>query len=233
MKKQWSVIAIAGLLISQSVAASEGDDFLYEVRSKEWKGMGAGSIVGAIVAGPPGLILGAAGGALIGRTHGLAEGVNEVRKEVSALNRELEESRAQHLQLNQLLNQAKMQRRGQLEAIVSGMVLNIQFRTESASLEPYLQHQLKRLARSMSAFPELFIHVDAFADQRGGNAFNLGLSAKRAEVVSRYLQAEGIKAFRIQKIPHGEEGSKYSPADTEGLGYDRRVLIRFCLEGTS
>nr|WP_281254025.1 OmpA family protein [Solemya velesiana gill symbiont] len=86
------------------------------------------------------------------------------------------------------------------------------------------------MAESLSEFPEFTIHIDAFADQRGGDDFNLSLSSRRAETVARHLQALGVDGARIRKTSHGERAVEYALNDREGLGFERRVLIYFCLE---
>ncbi|MET0104298.1 MAG: OmpA family protein [Sedimenticola sp.] len=230
MIKKLAICSVMVLLSSQPLMASDDADYSGEQRQQEWKGIGGGGLLGAIFGGPPGLILGAAGGALVGHANSLETGLETAREEIGDLKRQLQSSRSSRQQISQKFNKARDDRTRQLEAIVDGFALNVLFRTESSVLEPRYQRQLQKLARSLAMFPELGVHVDAYADRRGTNDFNMSLSAQRADVVARHLQAGGVSVSRIRKNSHGERAVEYPLGDTEGLGFDRRVLIYFCLE---
>lgn len=228
MKKSLMVVSLVGALGGASLVQADETNYLQEVSKKEWQGTGIGAVAGAILGGPPGFVIGAAGGALFGRSSGLEEGLKVAQKDVEQLQQHLAVSEYQHQKLDIALQNEKSLRDRQLDAIVSGFSLNIHFRTESSQLESRYQEQLNKLAVSLNRFPELKIHIDSFADERGTDGFNLVLSKMRAEVVSRQLQARGISASRIRQVMHGEKHKEYAVSDVEGLGFDRRVLIYFC-----
>ncbi len=76
--------------------------------------------------------------------------------------------------------------------------------------------------------PELDAHVDGYADTRGRSDLNMALSRMRAEVVKRKLQARGVNSSRLVERAYGDSKAGYDAADSEGLAFDRKVLIHFC-----
>ena len=206
---------------------------------QEWQGMGIGALVGAIAGGPPGFIIGAAGGGLIGRHQGLEGDLHSAEKRITKLTSlqqgaetELKVTQQQITELRKNLSQSKStlktqakalevtnkQYEKQLDAIIQGFILNLQFRTESAELEPHFEQQLEQAITIMRAFPELSIHVHAHADHRGTDIFNQSLTQRRANSVVRRLRAAGIRAGRIHKrslgdtMPGFPQGSAFTSA---------------------
>lgn len=228
----------AVLLANGSTALAE--DYEESVTYKqEWQGMGIGALIGTIAAGPPGLVIGAAGGALIGRHEGLESDLDAARQEIDALEQQAAEqelkmlSQTQRLTEQQELGARQLQEQQelleqQLQAITKGYRLNIHFRTESAELESRFAQQLNGVVALLQSLPELAVHVDAYADRRGTDAYNRDLSQRRAQVVARRLQAAGIEKGRIREVPHGEGSAEYPLNDVEGMDFDRRVLLYFC-----
>jgi len=242
-----SIFMMLLLMGVQPVVAEEpGEAKEYE---QQWHGMGIGALIGAIAGGPPGLIIGAASGGLIGHQQGLESDLKGTQQQIKVLSDlqskgelDLERSRLEIASLRQALAQHEstqltqaevltitgQQYEAQLDAVAQGFLLNIQFRTESADLEPHFQQQLDRAVATLTAFPELAIHVDAYADQRGTAAFNKRLTQQRANVVVRRLRAAGVPANRIRELSLGESRAKYPLQDAEGMDFDRRVLLYFC-----
>jgi len=232
--------------IQPVVAQEPGEAKDYE---QQWQGMGIGALIGAVVGGPPGAVIGIAGGGLMGRHQGLESDLESAQQQIDALadlqleaETDLKKSRQELASLRQALAQgastktrqievltiAKQQHEARLDAIAQGFVLNIQFRTESADLEPHFQQQLDRAVATLKAFPELTVHVDAYADQRGTASFNKNLTQQRADVVVRRLRTAGIPTSRLHELSLGESRAGYSMQDAEGMDFDRHVLIYFC-----
>jgi len=228
----------AVLLTNASIALAEDYEEAVSYQ-QEWQGMGIGALIGAIAAGPPGLVIGAAGGALIGRHDGLESDLEASLQELKGLERQVAEqelemlSQAQRLREQQVLSvqQLKDQQavsEQQLQAITQGYLLNIHFRTEGAELEPRFVQQLNRVVVLLQRLPELNVHIDAYADRRGTDSYNQDLAQRRAQVVARRLQAAGVDEGRIREVSHGEGRAEYPLSDAEGMDFDRRVLLYFC-----
>ena len=236
-----TLMVLSSIGVQPVIAQELGEAKDYE---QQWKGMGVGALIGAIAGGPPGLVIGIASGGLIGRYQGLESDLEDTQQQLEALSgiqlktqSDLKKCQQESISLRRALAQgkstqealaiAKQQHETQLDAITQGFILNIQFRTESADLEPHFQQQLDRVVATLKAFPELTIHVNAFADKRGTTAFNKNLTQQRANVVVRHLRTSGIPSHRLRKLALGESRAEYLMQDTEGMDFDRRVLLYF------
>jgi outer membrane protein OmpA-like peptidoglycan-associated protein len=198
--------------------------------SEEWQGAGIGGIAGAILAGPPGFIIGAAGGVLAGRNSGLESDLHTTRQEVARLQQQRKQDVAQLAELSQQLRTAHSHNKQQLQAIASGFIYRIQFRTNQSALELQDQQALKALAQALGTLQSLRVHVQAFADKRGRTSNNQTLTEARALSVTDQLVQWGVPFKRIETQAYGEANAQYDPSDVEGLGYDRQVIIRFCYQ---
>jgi len=224
--KQTLIATSLGAVLLTNASFALAEDYEEPVSyQQEWQGMGAGALIGAIAAGPPGLVVGAAGGALIGRHDGLESDLEAARQEINRMERQA--AQQQELSIKQLREQQEL-REQQLQAITRGYLLNIHFRTESAELEPRFTQQLNGVVALLQSLPELNVHIDAYADRRGTDSHNRALAQRRAQVVARRLQAAGIEKDRIREVSHGEDRAEYPLGDAEGMDFDRRVLLYFC-----
>lgn len=190
----------------------------------EWQGAGIGAIAGALLAGPPGLIVGAAGGVLTGRSVGLESDLRSARQELAQLE---QQQQSKVRQLTQRLESAKLSYQQQLDAIANGFLHRIHFRTGQNVMEPDDLRELTDLAVALRTIGELRIVIHAHADRRGRERVNQDLSMARAEAVSQQLILHGVDPQRIIRQAHGAADARYPVDDREGLGYDRQVVIRF------
>jgi outer membrane protein OmpA-like peptidoglycan-associated protein len=241
-----STLAVCLSIGSQSALAEElGEAVDYD---QQWQGMGLGAVVGAIVGGPPGFVIGVAGGGLIGRTQGLEADLESTQQQLESLKQRekekeaalqksqqkltvlqqklIEEESAQAKQ-TEALRMAGQKHAEQLDAISKGLIFSIHFKSESAELEPHFQRQLDQVVSILKSFPELYIHIESFADRRGAELFNEILTRQRATVVERYLRTLGVSVRRIHQYARGESRAVYPITDAEGMAFDRRVLIYF------
>jgi len=196
----------------------------------EWQGGGIGAVAGALLAGPPGLIVGAVGGMLAGRSAGLESDLRSARQEVEQLE---QQQLSEVQQLTQRLASAKTSYQQQLDAIANGFVHRIHFRTGQNVMEPDDLRELTHLAVALRTISKLRIVIHAHADRRGREGVNQNLSVARADEVSRQLVLHGVDPERIVRQAHGEADARYPADDREGLGYDRQVVIRFLSGATS
>lgn len=94
------------------------------------------------------------------------------------------------------------------------------FAFDSARLTAGAAETLGAIADELKADPEGTIVLDGHADARGGSAYNVGLSARRAEVVRDALIRRGIASERIIIGVYGEDGPRHAR-----FALDRRVDI--------
>ncbi len=203
---------------------------------KEEAGLGMGAIIGGLIAGPPGAIIGAAGGAWFGnrekqedsKLSGLEQRLLEKQGELAILQGEFQQLQGA---FGQQLHKVKMEKHlGALEQLSQGVSLTVYFRTDSAEIDAEMIPRINKLAKFIKDFPEIQIQLDAHADRRGHHDYNLKLSQKRAEVVSRKLMEAGLDVTRIHGHAYGESEALTTPGDEEGYIFDRRVNIHLTLD---
>lgn len=203
---------------------------------KEETGLGIGALIGGLLAGPPGAIIGAAGGAWLGNREekedshllSLEQRLLEKQGELTAL-----KSDFQRLQgsFGQQLQKVKADRhRGVLEELSRGVSLTVYFRSDRAELEHQARPQLTRLAAFIRELPEIQVQVEAHADRRGDEAYNLALSRQRGASIVQALIDAGIDARRIHSHAYGESMAASTAGDHEAYIFDRRVSIKLTLD---
>lgn len=205
-------------------------------------GTGAGALVGAILAGPPGLMVGAIGGNYIGRSAALEEELESAKQELGATQRELARARSELVRQRRLAQERREARPIQvasaqpiglekpadvLEAVRKGFTFTVQFRTGSDVIESHFRSQLARLARGLGELEETRVRLQGFADPRGAQDHNLALSRRRVASVRGILVANGVEPERIREAAHGEARPLFQQGDPEGYDFERRVLITF------
>ncbi|MDX2093837.1 MAG: OmpA family protein [Kofleriaceae bacterium] len=107
------------------------------------------------------------------------------------------------------------------DAAVTAAPTDVFFATGSATLAPDATKKLTSIVRWAEQHPCGTIVLDAHTDPRGGAAYNVGLSARRAEAVRDLLVSLGVKNEQIAMGLYGEAGPR---RDTFAM--DRRVTAR-------
>ena len=105
--------------------------------------------------------------------------------------------------------------------------LNINFDTDKDVIKPEFFEQLDKVADVMLRNPGSTAVVEGHADQRRTSKrnYNITLSQKRAQSVSRYLQQKGIGADRIKAIGYGFDHPKAANDPVSGNLANRRVEV--------
>jgi outer membrane protein OmpA-like peptidoglycan-associated protein len=111
------------------------------------------------------------------------------------------------------------------DSLVVTMPQDILFATDSASVRPDLQSDLRTLARSLNDYPDTIVEVIGHTDNTGSAAYNQDLSARRAGSVAAVLTASGVSPARIRSYGRGEEQPIASNLTPEGRAQNRRVEI--------
>lgn len=203
---------------------------------KEVMGLGLGAIVGGLIGGPPGAIIGAAGGAWFGdrqkkkddKLAGLEQRLHEKQTELTGLQGEfanLEAGRGAEMQKVKLQQQISA-----MDKLSRGITLTVFFRTNSSTIESGNVARIRHLAQYLHDFPEIQLNLEAYADRRGTDQYNQRLSRQRADAVKQELIKNGLQAKRIHSRAYGESMAKAAQGDYEGYFFDRRVRILLSLE---
>lgn len=202
-----------------------------EPNHKQEAGLGLGALIGGLIAGPPGAIIGAAGGAYLGdkekqedmKTADLKQRLLEKQSELAYLQDQFSDMQMQY---GSELQKVKLQNRtSALKKLSKGVFLTVYFRTDSAKLDDKVTTDISRLAEFLNEMPDIQLHLEAHADQRGSDHYNQNLSRKRAMAVQQALINAGINQKRIHAHSYGEARAEASDGDIEGYIFDRRVNI--------
>ncbi|BBG65925.1 outer membrane protein A precursor [Hydrogenimonas sp.] len=104
-----------------------------------------------------------------------------------------------------------------------GFTMHVNFATNSAKIESKDTPYIDKLVKFMKEHPQTKVRLEGYTDSDGSAAYNLKLSAKRAEAVKKELISRGIEASRITTKAYGEENPVASNDTPEGKAQNRRV----------
>lgn len=225
---------LVGLVLSLSVAPAMAAG---NPSKEEATGVGAGLVIGAIAGGPVGGIIGAALGAKLGdefherneEVDSLSASLSGSRAGVAGLERDILALQSDVRTKDAALRDAEELARPELLALLqAGIEMDLLFRTDEHVLADSTGARLEALAASLVANPDIRIRLDGYADERGDEVYNQGLSARRVEHVREILNAAGVPEDRITVTAHGE-----SPANeqtTDSFALERRVSLTLYID---
>jgi len=102
---------------------------------------------------------------------------------------------------------------------------DIVFATDSFTVRPDLQRDLRAVASNLQAYPASTIQIIGHTDSDGDAGYNQTLSERRANAVADVLLNEGIPFGRIQTFGRGETQPVSSNLTPDGKAQNRRVEI--------
>lgn len=200
-------------------------------RHKEGIGLGMGAVIGGLIAGPPGAIVGMAGGLWLGgndqKKDETIAGLNEdlLNKDTNLV---IMQGRFRDLQSSygkELQQVAARNRLSSLQELSKSISLTVYFRTGSATINDDTGPRIEKLAAFLQQFPDIRLLVEGYADKRGTPDFNRKLGNQRARAVEAALLEAGIAPKRILTHSYGESRAQADESDIEGVIFDRRVNI--------
>jgi OOP family OmpA-OmpF porin len=107
---------------------------------------------------------------------------------------------------------------------VTLMVLEgVNFAFDSAAISPDSERILDEAVRALNANPGVRVRIEGHTDSTGSEAYNQGLSERRARAVREYLEAKGIDPSRLSTAGYGESRPVASNDTREGRTKNRRV----------
>ncbi len=229
-KSAWTITGLALLGIASAARAEQAS-------KAEAVGFGAGAVIGAAAGGPVGLVVGAALGGTLGDRwrekneridtlgadiRNAETSVDALRREVDALNTELDVT---DTELHRLERAAHPELVSLLQA---GIDLDLLFRTDESTLLADTEQRLAELAVRLAAMPNVQIHLDGFADERGASTYNQRLSEERVAYVREQLLTAGVDPSRISEVAHGEAVASEPTEDSYAL--ERRVSLKVYID---
>lgn len=109
--------------------------------------------------------------------------------------------------------------------IILNMPGNITFGVDQDAINANFYPVLNSVAKVTREFDKTLVDVAGHTDSTGSVAHNMALSQRRADSVSRYLQAQGVLAERIYVQGYGPHYPIADNATEEGRAQNRRVEI--------
>jgi outer membrane protein OmpA-like peptidoglycan-associated protein len=109
--------------------------------------------------------------------------------------------------------------------ITLNMPGNVTFATDSSDLSPAFFDVLNSVGKVLGEFEQTVVEVAGHTDSTGSDAYNQGLSERRAGSVANYLQGQGVMAQRVITVGMGESRPVADNSSTTGRQANRRVEI--------
>ena len=109
-----------------------------------------------------------------------------------------------------------------------GVVLtlgDVLFTTGRADLKAASTGNLNKLVTFLGAHPERTVVVEGHTDNVGSDAYNQGLSERRADGVKAYLIGQGVSSTRLTAVGKGKTNAVAGNDSAEGRQQNRRVEV--------
>lgn len=104
--------------------------------------------------------------------------------------------------------------------------LNIQFDHDKSNIKPEFKPEVDKAAQFLAQYPGMDAIIEGHTDSNGTDAYNIGLSQRRADTVRQALITHhGIDPSRLTAVGYGES-RPVAPNTTEAGRYaNRRVMV--------
>ncbi len=99
------------------------------------------------------------------------------------------------------------------------------FAFDNATVSGDYEEMLAAHAAYLSKDSSISVKIEGHADERGTPEYNIALGERRAEAVSKYLQAMGVQADQIQVMSYGEEKPLVLGQSETAYAKNRRAVI--------
>ena len=176
-------------------------------------GVGAGAVVGAgigaLIGGKKGAAIGAGAGAAVGGGAGALIGakMDKQKKELEAL------------------QGAKVESANDGQAIRVTFDSGILFASGKSDLSAASKNSLTQFANSLKTHPDTYVEIYGHTDSQGGDKVNVPLSQQRANSVEKFLESQGVSAFRMASAGVGSS-QPVAIEDARGVqALNRRVEV--------
>lgn len=226
------------LLLASVIQPAVADDLQSGMTAArhETAGFGIGALLGGLIAGPPGVAIGAVSGALYGHRSGkkedkltaLEQQLEDRQIDLAQLRTEFDRAQAEHA--GNLRKVAAENKRATLDKLAGGISFPVYFRTNEAHIDSTLAPHFQDLVNLIRDIPEIKVLVEAHADERGLPSYNLQLSRVRAKAVQTELIKAGLSGNRIIQHAYGETRARAGNGGIENYIFDRRADVRLTLD---
>jgi flagellar motor protein MotB len=111
------------------------------------------------------------------------------------------------------------------KVVLQDRVGKVLFDFDKATLRPEAQRELAAEVQELKENPTETADIVGHTDSIGSDAYNMGLSQRRAEAVRNYFVSQGIAADRLRLAWRGEREPIAPNTTAEGRAQNRRVEI--------
>ena len=205
MKVSVSILSLGAAVLALAACAPDPNN----TQNRTLGGALTGAAVGGVIGAATGDGRRAAAGAIIGGTTGALIG-QQLDRQAAELRRQLGDN-------------VNVRNTGQ--ELILTLPQDLLFATDSATLRPDLQADLRTIASNLVSFPRSDVIVVGHTDNTGTAAYNQNLSERRAGSVAQVLRAQGVASNRIQTQGRGLTQPVASNATPSGRAQNRRVEI--------
>jgi len=203
-----SLRALTAILIAGSIAAT-GCASMNKKQEGAVIGAAAGGAIGGVIGNQTGSTAkGAIIGAVIGGTAGAIIG---------------HQMDQQAKELSQTIKGATVERVG--EGINVTFASGLLFAFNSDEIQSTAGENLKELAASLNRYPDSQLLIVGHTDNVGDDAYNQGLSDRRANSAAAYLAAQGVARTRVATSGKGEAEPVATNDTDAGRQQNRRVEV--------
>lgn len=102
----------------------------------------------------------------------------------------------------------------------------VNFEFDSARLTEDSKAILDQTAETLKSYPDIKVEVAGHTDDVGSDAYNMGLSERRAQSVKTYLTAQGVGADRMTPVGYGKTQPLVEGTTAEDRAKNRRVELK-------
>ncbi|MGE4291449.1 MAG: OmpA family protein [Desulfovibrio sp.] len=111
------------------------------------------------------------------------------------------------------------------QAMDETIVFRLNFDFDKSNIKEEMVPIMEQAQMLLQENPEMNYVVEGWTDSRGTDAYNLGLSKRRADSVTSWLTSHGIAGSRLEPVGKGES-TKFDNETEDGRYQNRRVEIR-------
>ena len=228
-------LATTLIFFSISLHAQSKQEVRNNISPNESFGFISGAILGGLSGGPPGVLLGAGFGSLLGdKWTSNKYALEEMRAALDKSNLELTLAKNELIKVNQKYNPLNSVQDVQrisygnesiLYASCCESKISINFKTGRSEIEKHYEEELKMLAKQAISLKNSKIEILGHADRNGSASENFELSKRRNLSVEKFLTENGVNRASITTIAYGDTMPLQLDSSYESNFFDRRVSI--------
>tara|TARA_B100000676_G_scaffold46208_1_gene44769 strand:+ start:257 stop:1015 length:759 start_codon:yes stop_codon:yes gene_type:complete len=228
-------LATTLIFYSISLHAQSKQEVRNNISPNESFGFISGAILGGLSGGPPGVLLGAGFGALLGdKWTSNKYAFEEMRMALDKSNLELTVAKNELAKVSQKYHSLNSTQDVQLISYNTDSILDpscceskisINFKTGRSEIEKHYEEELKMFAKQAINLKNSKIEILGYADRNGSASENLELSKRRTFSAEKFLTENGVNRASITTIAYGDTMPLQLDSSYESNFFDRRVSI--------